>query len=133
MNGPESKPWVWPMRSPSLTRAPARDTAASAANRHARGERRGSSRARAVKPGAPSADSCIARRLHQLTPAVQLVSLGGAVAAVPADARAQRGPHALDVAAHGVDGRAVAVPRRAGVDAEQLGEVVERAERVGGD
>ena len=44
MNGPESKPCSCPTRRPSLSRAPARDAAASVRNRQARTEEAGSSR-----------------------------------------------------------------------------------------
>src|SRR5437867_10016953 len=135
MNGPESKPWVWPMRSPSLRSDPALELAASAAKRHERGELRGSSRVSAAKSAVASADACIARGLHELPPAVELVGLVREGAAALADHRAQRGPRPVDVGADGRDRVAVAVvlARGPGVHGQQLGEVVERAEREARD
>ena len=77
MNGPESKPWRWPIRAPSDTHALARDASFSAAKRHARGELRGSSARSASKL---RAGSDIEARLDELAPAVELVRVArGAV------------------------------------------------------
>src|SRR5215470_9857403 len=108
MKGPESKPWLYPMRRPSLSSAPARDDARRAAKRQARGETGGSPRCRSAKVGsAASAGMRVARRLDQLADAVELVSLGCPALAVGAGERAQRDQHPPDVGGDVVDRGAV--------------------------
>src|SRR3954453_12140073 len=80
MNGPESKPWRWPIRAPSETHAPAREASDSAAKRHARGELRGSSARSASKRRRAASSADIEPGLDKLAAPVELVRVaGGAV------------------------------------------------------
>ena len=103
MNGPESKPCSWPTRKPSDSSAPARDAAASAPKRQARGEVAGRSRWSSANDAACalSVPVGIQRRLGELAHAVQLVGGGGravaglrrrARAAARSNDRCRRGP-----------------------------------------
>src|SRR5829696_6914204 len=150
MNGPESKPWVQPMRRPSLRRAPVRLAARSAANRQARREVRGrgffssskvgsrppEARTRTGQASPPaSADRGspgmrVQRRLDELAQPVELVRLGGQAVRIGAAERPQRRANTSHVAMDDTQGGGVLEPGRSSVDAQELVEVVERPERV---
>src|SRR5258705_12863774 len=92
MNGPESKPCPWPIRSPSLSSAPPRDAAASAAKCQARGEDTGRRAFRTESGGwgASSARMCVQRCLGELAYPVALMGLGPRSAALTHERRERR-------------------------------------------
>src|ERR671939_2101237 len=93
------------MRSPSLSRAAAREAAARAPKRHARAEVGGSSRFSAAKVGteAASAPMRVGRGLDQLPAAIALVCLRLQSLPARADQLAQPGDRPLVVGPHGGD------------------------------
>src|SRR5262245_2889274 len=132
MNGPESKPRAWPMWSPSLRSAPVREAARRSPNRSAVIESGGRSRCRSSKGATCSAGKCVPGGLHKLPDAIELVCLGRGMCRARAQ-RSQPFAHAVDVGPDLADDSGVLPARGRAVDREQLGEVIQRRERVGGD
>src|SRR5215469_7495610 len=102
MNGPESKPCSCPTRRPSLSSAPARDAAAWARKRQARGEVAGRSRWSSSNDAACalSVPVGIQRRLGELAHAIQLVGGGGSAAGLMTHDLAELRDRPVVVGAH---------------------------------